>query len=230
MWGVAGEWASSAMRAHEALMGMVAPFDSAGRAWVERESAIYRVDRVQTPCMIETGIRSDLLQGNVRWYQALQSLDIPSELVVYAAGHGWTLPSQVKDSYERNIAWFDYWLLDKPYPDASRQVDYDSWKRSRATRAALGEQSPAVPRYYVAGTIGTGLPGGDFFAIDTAERRLYGAGRVVLDIDRGVPIGVVGDSTAGGGFQLASDIGKGVVRNGTIFDLKTEQRWRTSMR
>jgi hypothetical protein len=40
------------------------------------------------------------------------------------------------DSYRRNLAWFDYWLKDKPYPDKERQKEYDAWK---AKRAALGD-------------------------------------------------------------------------------------------
>ncbi len=50
-------------------------------------------------------------------------------------------------------------------------------------------------------------------------RRLYGLGDKVVDVDHDSVIGsVVG---GGGGYALASDLDRGFVRNGTLFDLRT---------
>jgi dipeptidyl aminopeptidase/acylaminoacyl peptidase len=44
-------------------------------------------------------------------YQALQSLGIPTELVIYPnQNHGLSTPSYVKDRLERYIGWFDKYL------------------------------------------------------------------------------------------------------------------------
>ena len=34
----------------------------------------------------------------------------------------------MQDAYRRHIAWFDYWLLGRPYPDPDNQHRYDQWK------------------------------------------------------------------------------------------------------
>jgi outer membrane protein assembly factor BamB len=61
--------------------------------------------------------------------------------------------------------------------------------------------------------------GGDFFSLDPSHRSLYGAGRHVVDVDRRRIVRALADSTAGGGFAIAPELGRGVVRNGTVFML-----------
>ena len=62
---------------------------------------------------------------------------------------------------------------------------------------------------------------GDFYAIDVKHRRLYGADHKVVNIDTKQIVAQIADSMAGGGFMLAPELGRGVVRDGTIFDLET---------
>ena len=47
-------------------------------------------------------------------YQALRSLDVPTELVIYPGQfHGFTRPSFIRDRYERYFAWYDKYLMPK---------------------------------------------------------------------------------------------------------------------
>jgi dipeptidyl aminopeptidase/acylaminoacyl peptidase len=44
-------------------------------------------------------------------YQALKSLGTPTELIIYPGQfHGITVPSYIKDRFERYINWFDKYL------------------------------------------------------------------------------------------------------------------------
>jgi dipeptidyl aminopeptidase/acylaminoacyl peptidase len=56
--------------------------------------------------------------GGEQLYQALRSLGVPTELVVYPGQfHGFTRPSYIRDRYERWLAWYDKYL--KPPPPAA---------------------------------------------------------------------------------------------------------------
>jgi dipeptidyl aminopeptidase/acylaminoacyl peptidase len=44
-------------------------------------------------------------------YQALKTLGVPTELVIYPGEfHGFTRPSFIRDRYERYLAWYDKYL------------------------------------------------------------------------------------------------------------------------
>jgi len=52
--------------------------------------------------------------GGEQMYQALKSLHIPTELIVYPGQfHGFTRPSFIKDRYERWLAWYDHYVAGK---------------------------------------------------------------------------------------------------------------------
>jgi len=69
--------------------------------------------RMHTPMMFMGGT-SDMnvpLLGGEQLYQALRSLGVPAELVVYPGQfHGFTRPSYIRDRYERWLAWWDKYL------------------------------------------------------------------------------------------------------------------------
>jgi dipeptidyl aminopeptidase/acylaminoacyl peptidase len=69
--------------------------------------------RIHTPTMFMGGT-SDMnvpLVGGEQMYQALRSLGVPTELVVYPGQfHGFTRPSYIRDRYERWLAWWDKYL------------------------------------------------------------------------------------------------------------------------
>jgi hypothetical protein len=58
-----------------------------------------------------------------------------------------------------------------------------------------------------------------YLAIDTVNRRLFGIGSAVVDIDHDSIVGKLADNT-GQAFALAPDIDRGLGRGGILFDLK----------
>jgi dipeptidyl aminopeptidase/acylaminoacyl peptidase len=61
------------------------------------------------------------LVGGEQMYQALRTLDVPTELIVYPGQfHGFTRPSFIRDRYQRYFDWYDQWILGKkPVPVAA---------------------------------------------------------------------------------------------------------------
>jgi len=50
-------------------------------------------------------------------YQALRSLGVPTQLVIYPGQyHGIRKPSYVRDRYERYVAWYDKYVKAAPAP------------------------------------------------------------------------------------------------------------------
>lgn len=49
--------------------------------------------------------------GAEQMYQALKSIGVPTELVIYPGqNHGIIVPSYLKDRYQRHLGWFDKYL------------------------------------------------------------------------------------------------------------------------
>jgi len=96
-----------------------------GQPWKDTQKYIqlgypfFHADRIHTPTLYMGGT-SDFnvpLNGGEQMYQALKSLNVPAELVVYPGQfHGFTRPSFIKDRYERWFAWYDKWVLGKSAP------------------------------------------------------------------------------------------------------------------
>ncbi len=76
----------------------------------------YHADRIHTPTLFMGGT-SDMnvpLNGGEQMYQALRSLNVPTELIVYPGQfHGFTRPSFIRDRYQRWFNWYDKWVLGK---------------------------------------------------------------------------------------------------------------------
>ncbi len=73
--------------------------------------------------------------------------------------------------------------------------------------------------YHVVKRMVLGRARADYIIVDPVGRRLYGLGDNVIDVDKDTVIGsVVG---GGGGYAIAADQNRGLVRNGVVFDLKT---------
>lgn len=76
------------------------------------QSAIYQMHRVRTPTMLEFGVHALAEPDGIEILGVLQRFRVPSELVVYPrTGHGVEEPLLREDSFRRNLAWFDYWVL-----------------------------------------------------------------------------------------------------------------------
>ena len=81
--------------------------------WVDISYAFFHADRIHTPTLFMGGDKdfNVPIQGGEQMYQALQSLKVPTQLVVYPGQfHGITRPSFVRDRLERYVAWYDKWL------------------------------------------------------------------------------------------------------------------------
>lgn len=93
-----------------------------------------------------------------------------------------------------------------------------------AVLAAAPAAAQTTPHYHVVGRIAVGTVGQGYFAdyitIDPVNRRLYGLGNTIIDIDRDQVIDSI-PGKAAGGYALAPDQGMGLARNGTRFDLVT---------
>lgn len=92
-----------------------------GQPWKDRNYEKYlklsypflHADRIKTPTQFITGEKDFNVPavGSEQMYQALRSLGVPTELLVYPGQyHGFTQPSFIKDRFERYLQWFDKYL------------------------------------------------------------------------------------------------------------------------
>jgi dipeptidyl aminopeptidase/acylaminoacyl peptidase len=90
-----------------------------GTPWNNREQydrASYpflHADRIKTPTLFQCAELDYNVPclGAEQMYQALRSLDVPTQLVIYPGeNHGLTVPSYLRDRLERNLAWYDKYL------------------------------------------------------------------------------------------------------------------------
>ena len=99
-----------------------------GPPWNPKSWEIYQkiaypflhADRIKTPTLYLGGERdfNVPVQGGQQMYQALRSLGIDTQLVIYPNEfHGISRPSYVRDRYERYLAWYDKYVKGiKPAP------------------------------------------------------------------------------------------------------------------
>jgi len=76
-------------------------------------------DRIKTPTLFLGGERdfNVPVQGGQQMYQALRSLGIDTQLIIYPnENHGITRPSYIRDRYERYLAWYDKYVKKNPPP------------------------------------------------------------------------------------------------------------------
>ncbi len=82
-------------------------------AWMKVSYPFLHADRIHTPTLFMGG-QSDFnvpIIGSEQMYQALRSLGIPTELVIYPEQfHLFTRPSYIHDRMQRYFAWFDTYL------------------------------------------------------------------------------------------------------------------------
>ncbi|MFT4114212.1 prolyl oligopeptidase family serine peptidase [Silvibacterium sp.] len=102
----------------------------AQETYIKLAYPLYHADRIKTPTLYMGGDK-DMnvpLNGGEQMYQALRTLEVPTELVIYPGQfHGFTKPSFIKDRYQRYFAWYDKWVLNKntpmPAKDASKAAE-----------------------------------------------------------------------------------------------------------
>ena len=102
------------------------------KAWETYQKISYpflHADRIKTPTLFLGGERdfNVPVQGGQQMYQALRSLGVETQLVIYPNEfHGITRPSYVKDRYERYLGWYDKYVKN---PQPSKQNATEAVKR-----------------------------------------------------------------------------------------------------
>ena len=92
------------------------------KAWetyVKISYPFLHADRIKTPTLFLGGERdfNVPVQGGQQMYQALRSLGVETQLVIYPNEfHGITRPSYVRDRYERYLAWYDKYVRNPQAP------------------------------------------------------------------------------------------------------------------
>ena len=82
-------------------------------AWMKVSYPFFHADRIKTPTLFMVGEKDFNVPavGSEQMYQALKSLGIDTQLVIYPNSfHGITLPSYRVDRLERYIKWYDRYL------------------------------------------------------------------------------------------------------------------------
>ncbi len=93
--------------------GEIGPPWKAQDLWVKISYPFFHADRIRTPTLFMGGEKdfNVPITGSEQMYQALRSLGIDTQLVVYPNQyHGITVPSYKTDRLKRYVAWFDKYL------------------------------------------------------------------------------------------------------------------------
>ncbi len=91
----------------------IGPPWKAQELWVKISYPFFHADRIKTPTLFLGGEKdfNVPLIGGEQMYQALKSLGVDTQLVIYPSQfHGITIPSYKKDRLERYVAWYDKYL------------------------------------------------------------------------------------------------------------------------
>ncbi|MGA7540087.1 MAG: S9 family peptidase [Steroidobacteraceae bacterium] len=84
------------------------------RTYIKIAYPLLHADRIHTPTLFMGGT-SDFnvpLVGGEQMYEALQTLHVPSALIVYPQQfHGFTRPTYIRDRYQYWFNWYDRWVL-----------------------------------------------------------------------------------------------------------------------
>jgi dipeptidyl aminopeptidase/acylaminoacyl peptidase len=84
--------------------------------WLKLSYPFLKADRIKTPTMFMASEKdfNVPVAGSEQMYQALRSLGIPTQLIIYPGQfHGITVPSYQKDRVDRYLQWFDKYLKTK---------------------------------------------------------------------------------------------------------------------
>ena len=97
-----------------------APWKVGLEPWIRISYGFLHADQITTPTLFMGGEKdfNVPLVGGEQMYQALASLGVPTQLVIYPnSNHGISRPSYQKDRMERYLAWYAKYL--KPAPPAA---------------------------------------------------------------------------------------------------------------
>jgi len=100
-------------RVHNQYENELGPPWKAQDLWIKLSYPFFHADRIHTPTLFLGGEKdfNVPLVGGEQMYQALRSLGIDAELVIYPNQfHGITVPSYKVDRYQRYLDWYAKYL------------------------------------------------------------------------------------------------------------------------
>lgn len=105
------------------------------KAWETYQKLSYpflKADRIKTPTLFLGGEKdfNVPISGSEQMYQALRSLGVDTQLIIYPNSfHGISLPTYVRDRYERYLAWYDKYIKKiTPQPSSPIAKWEGKWK------------------------------------------------------------------------------------------------------
>ncbi len=91
---------------------------------------VLSVENFKAPLLMEFSGRDGYF--GLEMYVPLRVLKVPAELVTYDdEPHNFVTPRARLASMARKVDWFNYWMLDKTDPDASKSEQYTRWRGLR---------------------------------------------------------------------------------------------------
>ncbi len=92
-------------------------------------SPIFHVAGLTSPTLLEFGDQSLATQG-LEFQTSLWRCGVPNELIIYPkTGHNMSRPAQEAESMQRNLEWFDYWMLGKTDSSPEKKEQYKRWEQ-----------------------------------------------------------------------------------------------------
>jgi dipeptidyl aminopeptidase/acylaminoacyl peptidase len=105
-------------------------------------SPIFHFAGVTSPTLLEYGEQSLAVQG-MEFQTALWRCGVTNELIIYPkTGHNMSRPAQEAESMERNLDWFDYWMLGKRDSSPEKQQQYKRWEQTEQEMAQMRQTRP----------------------------------------------------------------------------------------
>jgi dipeptidyl aminopeptidase/acylaminoacyl peptidase len=101
--------------------------------WVKLSYPFFHADHIHTPTLFLGGDKdfNVPLAGGEQMYEALRSLGVPTELIIYpGAFHGITRPSYVKDRFEQYLAWYGKYVKGKAATSSVQRASSSAPSRS----------------------------------------------------------------------------------------------------
>jgi len=97
-------------------------------------SADLHFEGLEAAILFEAGVKS-LAIGMMASPKAARRAGMPAEFVVYPkTGHNIQIPRLQKESAERNLDWFRFWLQGEEDPDPAKAEQYTRWRDMREQR------------------------------------------------------------------------------------------------
>ena len=105
-------------------------------------------ERIHSPVLMEYDSMEAL--DAMEYYEALQHYGVPVDFYVYPNdGHVTERPEHRFMSMQRNLDWFEFWLLGRENDPSSKSDQYTRWRQLKA----LAEKKDSVERSPSAGNL-----------------------------------------------------------------------------